>query len=96
MKLRNDKEINAFFASAHSPTEPTEVSGREYSPTDCTDTHRLGEPTKLSSHRSFCEFGEFCGRTTEGGVGMAGMPYPPTKTPTDCTYVHRLGATNAT
>ena len=32
MKLRNDKEINAFFASAHSPTEPTEpteASGRE-------------------------------------------------------------------
>lgn len=26
-KLRNDKEINALFASAHSPTEPTEVSG---------------------------------------------------------------------
>ena len=40
MKLRNDKEINALFASAHSPTEPTEVSGcARYSPTDCTDTH---------------------------------------------------------
>ena len=39
MKLRNDKEINALFASAHSPTEPTEVSGcARYSPTDCTDT----------------------------------------------------------
>ena len=24
-------------------------------------------------------------------MGMAGMPYPPTKTPTDCTDVHRLG-----
>ena len=24
------------------PTEPTEVSGARYSPTDCTDTHRLG------------------------------------------------------
>ena len=76
MKLRNDKEINALFASAHSPTEPTEpteVSGcARYSPTDCTDTHRLGEPTKLSSHRNFCEFCEFCGRTSEGGVGMAG------------------------
>ena len=33
----------------------------------------------------------FCGRNSEGGVGMAGMPYPPTKTPTDCTDVHRLG-----
>ena len=78
MKLRNDKEINTFFASAHSPTEPTEVSGcARYSPTDCTDTHRLGEPTKLFSHRNFCEFCEICGRTSEGGVGMAGMPYPP-------------------
>ena len=79
MKLRNDKEINALFASAHSPTEPTEpteVSGcARYSPTDCTDTHRLGEPTKLFSHRThrthrsfwrrrkICEFCEFCGRT---------------------------------
>ena len=75
MKLRNDKEINALFASAHSPTEPTEVSGcARYSPTDCTDTHRLGEPTKLFSHRShrthrsfwrrrkICEFCEFCGK----------------------------------
>ena len=43
MKLRNDKEINALFASAHSPTEPTEVSGcARYSSTDCTDVHRLG------------------------------------------------------
>ena len=33
----------------------------------------------------------FCGKNSEGGVGMAGMPYPPTKTPTDCTDVHRLG-----
>ena len=32
---------------------PTEVSGGEEPPTDCTDAHRLGEPTKLSSHRSF-------------------------------------------
>ena len=32
------------------------------------------------------------GGMAEGGVGMAGMPYPPTKTPTDCTDVHRLGA----
>ena len=36
------------------------------------------------------------GGLAEGGVGMAGMPYPPTKTPTDCTDTHRLGATNAT
>ena len=40
---------------------------------------------RIFSTRNFCEFGEFCGRTSEGGVGMAGMPYPPTKTPTDCT-----------
>ena len=33
----------------------------------------------------------FCGKNLEGGVGMAGMPYPPTKTPTDCTDAHRLG-----
>ena len=33
---------------------------------------------RLFSARSFCGFGEFCGRTSEGGVGMAGMPYPPT------------------
>ena len=36
------------------------------------------------------------GGMSEGGVGMAGMPYPPTKTPTDCTDVHRLGDKNAT
>ena len=36
------------------------------------------------------------GGLAEGGVGMAGMPYPPTKTPTDCTDVHRLGGKNAT
>ena len=36
------------------------------------------------------------GELAEGGVGMAGMPYPPTKTPTDCTDVHRLGGKNAT
>ena len=36
------------------------------------------------------------GGMAEGGVGMAGMPYPPTKTPTDCTDVHRLGSNNAT
>ena len=42
------------------PTEPTEVSGARYSPTDCTDFHRsrrIWHPchthaaTKLSSHR---------------------------------------------
>ena len=33
----------------------------------------------------------FCGKNSEGSVGMAGMPYPPTKTPTDCTDAHRLG-----
>ena len=42
---------------------------------------------RLFSARSFCVFCEFCGRTCasklcgrnlEGGVGMAGMPYPPT------------------
>ena len=31
---------------------PTEVSGREEPPTDCMDVHRLGEPTKLFSHRN--------------------------------------------
>ena len=36
------------------------------------------------------------GGLAEGGVDMAGMPYPPTKTPTDCTDVHRLGVKNAT
>ena len=63
-KLRNDKEINALFASApteqNSPTDCTEVSDARYSPTDCTDFHRLGgygipchthAATKLSSHR---------------------------------------------
>ena len=43
MKLRNDKEINAFFASAHPggadvPAAPTEQN----SPIDFTDMHRLG------------------------------------------------------
>ena len=88
---------------AGMPYPPTKT------PTDCTDVHRLGAKTqpknavsiceirgRIFSDSRFCEFGEFCGRTPEGGVGMAGMPYPPTKTPTDCTNVHRLGATNAT
>ena len=100
------------------------TSDARYSPTDCTDFHRLGGygipaiptqpsnylPTEFTEHtettggeeksvyiceirgrlfsaRSFCVFCEFCGRTCasklcgrnlEGGVGMAGMPYPPT------------------
>ena len=130
-------------------TEPTEVSGARYSPTDCTDIHRLGGygilpyprshqtifPQKPTQPNHLCasvksvggssppedsvysvkSVGEypppeasvnsvnsvgglaqansewFCGKNSEGGVGMAGMPYPPTKTPTDCTDVHRLG-----
>ena len=60
MKLRNDKEINALFASykgvqrsllhQQSNRAPTlqsshrlqKTSGARYSPTDCTDMHRLG------------------------------------------------------
>ena len=59
-KLRNDKEINALFASykgvqqsllhQQSNRAPTlqsshrlqKTSGARYSPTDCTDAHRLG------------------------------------------------------
>ena len=59
-KLRNDKEINALFASykgvqqsllhQQSNRAPTlqsshrlqKTSGARYSPTDCTDMHRLG------------------------------------------------------
>ena len=59
-KLRNDKEINALFASykgvqqsllhQQSKRAPTlqsshrlqKTSGARYSPTDCTDVHRLG------------------------------------------------------
>ena len=69
------------------------------------ERRQVHPPGRISCARSFCEFCEFCGRIRllgwcswdsctpwEGGVGMAGMPYPPTKTPTDCTDVHRLGA----
>ena len=45
------------MASLPYPRSPlnylsTEVSGGEEPPTDCTDAHRLGEPTKLFSHRN--------------------------------------------
>ena len=46
----------------------------------------VGEPCASKASMRICEI---CGRNSEGG--MAGMPYPPTKTPTDCTDVHRLG-----
>lgn len=59
MKLRNDKEINALFASAHQseilpqkPQKPQKLLAQEEPPTDVTDVHRLGGPTKLFSHRS--------------------------------------------
>lgn len=42
MKLRNDKEINALFASAHSPTEPTEASGGEEKSVNSVNS--VGEP----------------------------------------------------
>ena len=63
-KLRNDKEINALFASykggqqsllyQQSNRAPTlqfshriqKTSGARYSPTDCTDVHRLGGKTQ--------------------------------------------------
>ena len=65
-------------------TEPTEVSGARYSPTDCTDMHRLGGygipaiPTQPPNYppTECTEFTE-----TTGGE------YPPT----DCTDFHRLG-----
>ena len=102
-KLRNDKEINAFFASAQqgvqlsqlhqqSKRAPTlqsshrlqKTSGARYSPTDCTDAHRLGGygipaiPTQPPNYppTECTEFTE-----TTGGE------YPPT----DCTDFHRLG-----
>ena len=48
-KLRNDKEINAFFASAQQskilpqkPQKPQKLLAQEEPPTDFTDVHRLG------------------------------------------------------
>ena len=101
-KLRNDKEINAFFAlykgvqlsllhqqSKRAPTLQSshrlqKTSGARYSPTDCTDAHRLGGygipaiPTQPPNYppTECTEFTE-----TTGGE------YPPT----DCTDFHRLG-----
>ena len=101
-KLRNDKEINALFASykgvqqsllhQQSNRAPTlqsshrlqKTSGARYSPTDCTDAHRLGGygipaiPTQPPNYppTECTEFTE-----TTGGE------YPPT----DCTDFHRLG-----
>ena len=93
-KLRNDKEINAFFAlykgvqlsllhqqSKRAPTLQSshrlqKTSGARYSPTDCTDAHRLGGygipaiPTQPPNYLS-----------TE----VSGGEEPPT----DCMYVHR-------
>ena len=79
-KLRNDKEINALFASykgvqqsllhQQSNRAPTlqsshrlqKTSGARYSPTDCTDAHRLG------------------------GYGIPAIPtQPPNYPPTECT-----------
>ena len=81
-------------------------------PTDFTDAHRSGgygrmpyPPDLCASVKSVGEYStpevsvnsvDSVGELAEGGVGMAGMPYPPTKTPTDCTDVHRLGSNNAT
>ena len=87
-KLRNDKEINAFFASAQqgvqlsqlhqqSKRAPTlqsshrlqKTSGARYSPTDCTDAHRLGgygipaipTPPSANPPTEFTEFTEVSG-----------------------------------
>ena len=79
---------------AGMPYPPTKT------PTDCTDVHRLGGKTQpknlCTSVKSVGGLAQansewFCGKNSEGCVGMAGMPYPPTKTPTDCTDFHRLG-----
>ena len=88
---------------AGMPYPPTKT------PTDCTDVHRLGGKTQSKNlWASVKSVGEYStpetsvnsvnsvGGMSEGGVGIAGMPYPPTKTPTDCTDVHRLGGKNAT
>ena len=42
MKLRNDKEINALFASATQGVQLSLPTNRAKSPTDFTDMHRLG------------------------------------------------------
>ena len=55
------------------PTEHTETTGGEEKSVGICKIRG-----RLFSTRSFCEFGEICGRASEGGVGMAGMPYPPT------------------
>ena len=79
---------------AGMPYPPTKT------PTDCTDMHRLGGKTQpknlCTSVKSVGGLAQansewFCGKNSEGCVGMAGMPYPPTKTSTDCTDFHRLG-----
>ena len=89
MKLRNDKEINALFASAHPggaavPAAPTEQNS----------------PIVVSVN-SACSVGGHCAawlvhlrqvHPLGGRRGYGRMPYPPTKTPTDCTDAHRLGA----
>ena len=81
MKLRNDKEINAFFASAQQGVQLSQLHQQskilpqtsqhlppteQNSPTDFTDTHRLGGygipaiptqppnylPTEFTEHRN--------------------------------------------
>ena len=88
------------------PTETTEVSDARYSPTDCTDGHRLGGygilpyprrhqtifPQNPTQPNHLCASVKSVGGSStpeisvnsvnsvgglaEGGVGMAGMPYP--------------------
>ena len=107
MKLRNDKEINALFASATQGVQLSLPTNRTKSPTDFTDVHRLGgygilpyphshqtispqNPTQPNHlWASVKSVGEYLapeisvnsvnsvGGLAEGGVGMAGMPYPP-------------------
>ncbi len=98
-------------------TETTEVSDARYSPTDCTDGHRLGGygilpyprrhqtifPQNPTQPNHLCASVKSVGGSStpeisvnsvnsvgglaEGGVGMAGMPYPPNL----CTSVKSVG-----
>ena len=48
------------------------------SPNLCVSVQSVGEYLAPETSVGICEI---CGRTSEGGVGMAGMPYPPNLCP---------------
>ena len=92
---QNPQNPQKFLAEKKKSVSICEIRGRLFSARSfcefCEFCGRINAGARLLG---WCSW-DSC-TPWEGGVGMAGMPYPPTKTPTDCTDVHRLGSNNAT